>query len=309
MLTVCNGGQSLAEYRAQFSTWAILTSPLILGNDVRNLSVECAAIVLNKDVLAVNQDANVVRGSLVHQWPDAHWPPAQMPPPPLPPPSPPVTAGWAVESQGQPGAEEAPPILGTAVLEPCSSAKSSRWRWLNKSTHHMLALDGEDRCLTYGGFTEANMGVASCVGWDSPEVGGQSWELSPGSEGGTILRQTPVRSLLHQRTMSYGSWLFAHDHRAVHRISCCFRASQAGGGPTKCLAPMLQPSPSVCNASVDVPMEVCNCGGQADCQYHRHCPTAMQFVVRCAFVCAFECCYVHGHINLVPVNHRSVAVC
>jgi hypothetical protein len=35
--------------------WSILTAPLILGNDVRNLSAECSAIVLNKEVIAVNQ--------------------------------------------------------------------------------------------------------------------------------------------------------------------------------------------------------------------------------------------------------------
>ena len=49
---VCNGGQSDAEYRSQFSTFSILTSPLILGNDVRNLSAACAAIVLNREVIA-----------------------------------------------------------------------------------------------------------------------------------------------------------------------------------------------------------------------------------------------------------------
>lgn len=52
MLTICNGGQSDAEYRAQLSLWSILTAPLILGNDVRNLSDSCAAIILNKEVVS-----------------------------------------------------------------------------------------------------------------------------------------------------------------------------------------------------------------------------------------------------------------
>jgi alpha-galactosidase len=55
MLTICNGGQSDAEYRAQFSLWSILTAPLILGNDLRNISESCAAIILNKEVIAVRQ--------------------------------------------------------------------------------------------------------------------------------------------------------------------------------------------------------------------------------------------------------------
>eukprot|EP00047_Mylnosiga_fluctuans_P024467 m.161442 g.161442 ORF g.161442 m.161442 type:complete len:564 (-) comp9865_c0_seq8:47-1738(-) len=67
MLECCNGGQTQAEYRSQFATWAILTSPLILGNDIRTLSDDCKEIVLNKEVIAVNQDANVIRGKLVYQ--------------------------------------------------------------------------------------------------------------------------------------------------------------------------------------------------------------------------------------------------
>ena len=50
---VCNGGQSDAEYRSQFSTWSILSSPLILGNDPRNMDADCLAIVLNAEVIAV----------------------------------------------------------------------------------------------------------------------------------------------------------------------------------------------------------------------------------------------------------------
>ena len=48
----------------------------------------------------------------------------------------------------------------------------------------------EQVCLTYGGFTEMNTGVAGCVGWDAPLVGGQTWELATGSEGGMVIRQT-----------------------------------------------------------------------------------------------------------------------
>jgi hypothetical protein len=135
MLEVCNGGQTYAEYAAQFSTWAvracvracvghgvcarvcvrarvcvcvcvcarvcvcvcvrarvrayrqILASPLILGNDIRSMTPECAhnhtracpralayvtcrclAIVANAEVIAVNQDALGIRAKLVLQW-------------------------------------------------------------------------------------------------------------------------------------------------------------------------------------------------------------------------------------------------
>ena len=74
MLEVCNGGQTDAEYRSQFSTWAVLASPMILGNDVRNMTAACLAIVANREVIALAQDALVIRGKLVLQWPEAQWP-------------------------------------------------------------------------------------------------------------------------------------------------------------------------------------------------------------------------------------------
>jgi len=56
MLEVGNGGMSTAEYRAHFSFWSILASPLIAGNDIRTMTPEIRGILLNKDVIALNQD-------------------------------------------------------------------------------------------------------------------------------------------------------------------------------------------------------------------------------------------------------------
>lgn len=56
MLEVGNG-MSVNEDRAHFSIWAMMNSPLIAGNDLRNMSRETAAILTNKSVLALNQDA------------------------------------------------------------------------------------------------------------------------------------------------------------------------------------------------------------------------------------------------------------
>jgi alpha-galactosidase len=55
MLEVGNG-MSLNEDRAHFSMWAMLTSPLIAGNDLRSMSKETLAILTYQPVLAVNQD-------------------------------------------------------------------------------------------------------------------------------------------------------------------------------------------------------------------------------------------------------------
>jgi alpha-galactosidase len=55
MLQVGNG-MSVNEDRSHFSIWAMLSAPLISGNDLRNMSRETLEILTNSEVLAVNQD-------------------------------------------------------------------------------------------------------------------------------------------------------------------------------------------------------------------------------------------------------------
>ena len=43
------------EYRTQFSVYAVAASPLIVSTDIRNMTEIMKQILLNKDVLAVNQ--------------------------------------------------------------------------------------------------------------------------------------------------------------------------------------------------------------------------------------------------------------
>jgi alpha-galactosidase len=62
MLEVGNGGMTADEYRAHFSLWAILAAPLIAGNDLAHMSDETKAILTNRDVIAVDQDALGVEG-------------------------------------------------------------------------------------------------------------------------------------------------------------------------------------------------------------------------------------------------------
>lgn len=50
------GGCSVEEYRTHFSIWALLNSPLMMGCDIRNLPAEYKEILLNKDIIAINQD-------------------------------------------------------------------------------------------------------------------------------------------------------------------------------------------------------------------------------------------------------------
>jgi len=56
MLEVGNGGMTYDQYRAHMSLWAISKAPLIIGCDMRNISAETREILLNKEVIAINQD-------------------------------------------------------------------------------------------------------------------------------------------------------------------------------------------------------------------------------------------------------------
>ena len=55
MLEVGNG-MTAAEDRAHFSMWAMLSAPLMAGNDLRKMSPESWQTLTNKEVIAVDQD-------------------------------------------------------------------------------------------------------------------------------------------------------------------------------------------------------------------------------------------------------------
>ncbi len=55
MLEVGNG-MKYSEDKAHFSLWCMLAAPLMAGNDLRKMSPETAAILTNKDIIAIDQD-------------------------------------------------------------------------------------------------------------------------------------------------------------------------------------------------------------------------------------------------------------
>ena len=57
MLEIGNGHMSDDEYRTHMSLWALTASPLLAGNDIRSMSDTTKSILLNKEVIAVDQDA------------------------------------------------------------------------------------------------------------------------------------------------------------------------------------------------------------------------------------------------------------
>jgi alpha-galactosidase len=67
MLEVGNGGMSATEYKSHFSLWCIMASPLIAGNDVRNMDSTTKAILTNKEAIAVNQDSAGIQGQRIRK--------------------------------------------------------------------------------------------------------------------------------------------------------------------------------------------------------------------------------------------------
>jgi alpha-galactosidase len=56
MLEVGNGKLSVGENRVHFSMWAMLSAPLLAGNDLPHMKPEIKDILTNRDVIAIDQD-------------------------------------------------------------------------------------------------------------------------------------------------------------------------------------------------------------------------------------------------------------
>jgi hypothetical protein len=75
MLEIGNGtSMSYEEYKAQMSLWCVMTSPLVLGTDLNNMSQQTMEIITNHEAIAVNQDMTE-QGRLIsdYQYPLQVW--------------------------------------------------------------------------------------------------------------------------------------------------------------------------------------------------------------------------------------------
>ena len=57
MMEVGNGGMTTEEYKTHFSLWCMLAAPLMAGNDLRSLTPETKLVLLNKEIIALDQDS------------------------------------------------------------------------------------------------------------------------------------------------------------------------------------------------------------------------------------------------------------
>jgi alpha-galactosidase len=60
-------GMTTSEAQAQFSMWAIVAAPLILGSDPRALSPQTVKMLENRQVIAVDQDPLGIQGTVVQR--------------------------------------------------------------------------------------------------------------------------------------------------------------------------------------------------------------------------------------------------
>ena len=73
MLEVGNGHMTADEYRTHMSLWALTAAPLLAGNDIRTMSDVTKSILLNKEVIAIDQDplgkqASPVKNGELETW-------------------------------------------------------------------------------------------------------------------------------------------------------------------------------------------------------------------------------------------------
>jgi alpha-galactosidase len=65
MLEVGNGGMNADQYRTQMSLWSLVAAPLLAGNDLSKMDETTKSILMNKEVIAVDQDKLGIQGHRV----------------------------------------------------------------------------------------------------------------------------------------------------------------------------------------------------------------------------------------------------
>ncbi len=73
MLEIGNGHMSDDEYRTHMSLWALTAAPLLAGNDIRTMTAVTKSILMNKEVIAIDQDplgkqASPVKNGELETW-------------------------------------------------------------------------------------------------------------------------------------------------------------------------------------------------------------------------------------------------
>jgi alpha-galactosidase len=70
MLEIGNGKMTEDEYRTHMSLWVILAAPLLAGNDLSKMTDADKSLLMNKDAIAIDQDALGKQGDRLYQSAD-----------------------------------------------------------------------------------------------------------------------------------------------------------------------------------------------------------------------------------------------
>lgn len=116
MLEIGNGHMTDEEYRTHMSLWALAAAPLLAGNDIRTMAPAITAILLNKEVLAIDQDALGKQASPVKDGDLQTW-------------VKPLADGSVAVGVVNLGASEASATVKTSDLGLGNSVKSARDLW------------------------------------------------------------------------------------------------------------------------------------------------------------------------------------
>nr|XP_027197985.1 alpha-N-acetylgalactosaminidase-like [Dermatophagoides pteronyssinus] len=76
MLIIGNNGLSLEQSKTQMAFWCMWSAPLLMSNDLRSIRPEMKEILLNKELIAIDQDPLGIMASLViqkHNWSIQVW--------------------------------------------------------------------------------------------------------------------------------------------------------------------------------------------------------------------------------------------
>ncbi|HEX5205729.1 glycoside hydrolase family 27 protein [Paractinoplanes rhizophilus] len=65
MMEIGRGGMNDTEMRSHFALWSIMASPLIAGNDIRNMNSATQTILKNQNLIAINQDSLALQATQV----------------------------------------------------------------------------------------------------------------------------------------------------------------------------------------------------------------------------------------------------
>ncbi|MGW1060714.1 glycoside hydrolase family 27 protein [Micromonospora rubida] len=65
MMEVGRGGMTDTEMRSHFAMWAVMASPLIAGNDIRNMTSATQTILKSANLIAINQDPLALQATQV----------------------------------------------------------------------------------------------------------------------------------------------------------------------------------------------------------------------------------------------------